>query len=308
MPRPVERHDLLRTRLERFTRTFHGIEAGEVRAVHRARVASRRLREVLPVLRLDSELAQKLGRRLRKTTARLGAVRELDVLLTVLDELAAAERYQPEALALIRSNVAKDCRRVRGRLLAKMSMDELRRLAARLDKTVKDLELSDAGKGGAGGTPLRPPSWRWALDARTAHRAAALATVIGDAGAIYLPERLHAVRIAVKKLRYALELSADVARLRSTPDLTQLRRMQAVLGRLHDLQMLIDRARQAQASLAPPDITTWRQLDLLIVSLEDDCRRLHGRFMHDRDALLALSARLSGDAGEGRRQKFKVRS
>jgi CHAD domain-containing protein len=307
MPRPIDRHDLLRKRLERFTRTLQGVEAGDVRAVHRARVASRRLREVLPVLRLGADATQKLGRRLRKVTVRLGVVREFDVLLAVLDELAASGRYQPEAIELVRTNIAKDRGQVRARLLAKVPMHELGRLATRLDKTVKELKLSDAGKGGAGGTPWRPPSWRWAVDARTAHRAAALAVAVTDAGAIYLPERLHAVRIAVKKLRYALELSADVARLRSTPDLTQLRRLQAVLGRLHDLQMLIDGARQAQASLTPPDITVWRQLDVLIVLLEDDCRRLHGRYMHDRDALLALSSRLSAGAGEGRSHKLKVR-
>ena len=72
--------------------------------------------------------------------------------------------------------------------------------------------------------------------------------------------------------------------------------MQDVLGRLHDLQVLIDRARDVQASLTPPDITAWRELDRLVVALEEDCRRLHGRYMHDRDALAALcrpSARAS---------------
>ena len=38
----------------------------------RARVASRRLRELLPVLQLDGDARRKLGRRLRKVTARLG--------------------------------------------------------------------------------------------------------------------------------------------------------------------------------------------------------------------------------------------
>ena len=69
--------------------------------------------------------------------------------------------------------------------------------------------------------------------------------------------------------------------------------MQNVLGRLHDLQVLIDRARDVQASLTPPDITAWRELDGLVLALEEDCRRLHGRYMHEREALLALCTRLA---------------
>ena len=49
---------------------LQGVEDGDVDALHRARVASRRLREVLPVLQLDSDVARKLNRRLRKITDR----------------------------------------------------------------------------------------------------------------------------------------------------------------------------------------------------------------------------------------------
>ena len=38
-----------------------------------------------------------------------------------------------------------------------------------------------------------------------------------DAGAVYLPERLHAVRIAMKKLRYAMELAAEAAGAGASP-------------------------------------------------------------------------------------------
>ena len=103
------------------------------------------------------------------------------------------------------------------------------------------------------GRTMTARSWQWVLEARVARRASALAEAIDEAGAVYLSERLHAVRIAVKKLRYALELSVDVAGQKSTPELTQLRRAQEVLGRLHDLQVLIDRMRETQASLTPPD-------------------------------------------------------
>jgi CHAD domain-containing protein len=306
MSRSIEPDDLLRTRLERFTRMLHGVEAGDIRALHGTRVASRRLREVLPVLQLDPDAVRKLSRRLRKITERLGVVREFDVLLSLMDELKEAGRYPKAALARVAANLGDDRKHARARLLAKVPIGELRRVAARLDKMGRGLQKHAAA--GAAGTRRR--TWRWAIDARVARRAASLAQVIADAGAIYLAERLHAVRIAVKKLRYALELAVEAAPLRASPDLKQLRRIQDVLGRLHDLQVLIDRTRDVQASLTPPDINAWRELDALVVTLEDDSRRLHGRYMHDRDALLALCARLSGpisEAKEVKSQKAKVR-
>jgi len=51
---------------------------------------------------------------------------------------------------------------------------------------------------------------------------------------------------------------------------------------------------KVQASLAPPNVSVWRELDALVISLEDDCRRLHARYMRARDPLVALVARLAG--------------
>ena len=57
------------------------------------------------------------------------------------------------------------------------------------------------------------------------------------------------------------------------------------------MQVLLDRVRQIQASLTPPDVTMWRKLDALTTALENDCRRLHARFMHQRTALLTVCDR-----------------
>ena len=64
---------------------------GDGIGVHQARVASRRLREAVPVLAADvkpSKARQSPAARSGKLTRALGTVRELDVTLTVLDELA----------------------------------------------------------------------------------------------------------------------------------------------------------------------------------------------------------------------------
>ena len=58
------------------------------------------------------------------------------------------------------------------------------------------------------------------------------------AGQIYAAEQLHVVRIATKKLRYALELVADARMAPVRPLLGTLKRAQETLGRLHDLQII----------------------------------------------------------------------
>ena len=284
---------------------LHDVKDGDVRAVHRTRVASRRLREVLPVLQLDPAVSEKMGRRLRKVTDRLGTVRELDVMLAVIDELKQTERYPSSALERLAAAVRADREHAHGRLGSKRAVNELTRLGGKLEKLARLLEEEDSTARG-GEASIR--SRRWVLEARAARRAASLSSAMKEAGAFYEPVRLHGVRIAAKKLRYALEVSADAAGIKSSPDLRLLRRTQDALGRLHDLQMLVDRVRELQASLTVPDVTAWRQLDTLVFSLEDECRRLHGRYMRDREALAALTVRLSGGRereGRGRAQHSK---
>jgi CHAD domain-containing protein len=291
---PTARHDLLRKRLEGFTRSLPGLGPGDVRALHRTRVASRRLRELLPVLQLDNEVTRKLSRRLRKVTKRLGTVRELDVLHLLIEELHESGRHDYAALARIADEVSRDRGEAREKLLGrKQQLAELKQIARKLDRAADTLETrGETTTRGSG----HPRGWRWALDARVAHRAAALGEAARRAGALFLPERLHTVRIAIKKLRYALELSAEVAGNKTTPELRALKRAQEKLGRLHDLHVLMNRVRQLQASLIPPNLGVWRELDALVTALENRCRLLHARYMRDRTALDAIADRLSAPA------------
>ena len=294
----LERSQLLKKRLRRFTRTFTALENGEVVALHRARIASRRLRGLLPLLELDSRRARRLGRRLRKVTSRLGAVRELDVLMLLIDELHESRRTQRQSLGRLGVLVSKERTAARKRLFDRLSMDELRKIAKRLDTIVDELRDLEQE------SPRAARAWRWAIDASIVARALRLREAIGTAGAVYLPERLHVVRIAAKKLRYALELASEMSGA-ATPELAALKRAQDILGRMHDRQVLIDRVRQEQASLTPPDLTVWRDLDALVGSLEDDCRRLHARYMRGRVGLEAITEKLSA---QRRRQAPAVSS
>src|SRR5262245_17435931 len=119
MPSSHPRYDLLHRRLVRFSRALEGVDKGRIRSVHRARVASRRLREVLPVLQLDAELIGSLGRRLRKVTNRLGTVRELDVMLLLVVAFQESRRYDERACARLVSAITQERAAARDKLLSR---------------------------------------------------------------------------------------------------------------------------------------------------------------------------------------------
>ena len=174
-----------------------------------------------------------------------------------------------------------------------MPVGDLRRTARKLDRLVDEMAKQEdaAGTRPRRGTDTAKSGWRWAIDARVAKRASRLHAAIDKAGAVYLPERLHDVRLAIKKMRYAVELGADASGARREADLRALTRGQEILCRMLDLQMLIDRVRDMQAALTPPSLGAWRDLDAVVGSLDDDCRRLHARYMRARVALLAIADR-----------------
>jgi len=281
------RSELLKKRVDQFTRVLNAVEQGDVRGLHRARVASRRLRELLPMLQLDAEKTRKLGRRLKRVTTRLGTVRELDVLLLLIDELHVSRRSRSGALGRAGISVAKERDDARKRLSARLPIAVMRRLAQKLDRVAGQLRLAEASS-----SRMAARNWRLAVDVQVAARASRLSAAMAEAGAVYLPERLHNVRIAMKKLRYAAELATELAGARNGAGLNALKRGQDLLGRMHDLQVLLERVRQVQASLTPPSVTVWRDLDALGVSLEDDCRLLHAQYMRSRDQIAAIADKL----------------
>src|SRR4029077_18019451 len=106
----------LRKRVAVFSQKSKRLYDGDAEALHRTRVASRRLRELLPVLRLDAPTTRKLNRRLRKIKKRLGAVRDVDVLMCLIEELHRDRRYSSNALQAVQSAVEEERTTARERL------------------------------------------------------------------------------------------------------------------------------------------------------------------------------------------------
>jgi CHAD domain-containing protein len=263
-------------------------------AVHRTRIASRRLRELLPLLQVEDGPDQKLAKLARTITKGLGRVRELDVLTRVLDELSQNPKCSHHALRCVAARVAEARELERHRLADARLGTKVARLTHRLRSHLKSVRQRPI--------PNQSSLSAWALETRVAARAAALQSAIDCSGALYAPGPLHRVRIAVKKLRYATELLVEIRRPGLESTLATLKSAQDVLGRLHDLDVLLAWIREVQATLNPPEVTDWRALTTITRLLEDDCRHLHGRYMRDRERLIAIAAHLA-DTRQQDRQK-----
>jgi CHAD domain-containing protein len=295
MNKLAARDVVFRRRVRAFLTDLDRIHDRDAAILHRTRVASRRLREVLPLVGLDRDEARNLAHRLKRVTRRLGIVRELDVLTLVIRELHRKAQYPPIALREVGAAVAATTAAARERLATKLPPSKLKRLARQLQRAAKNVE-SPAQPRERHRVPVPKQAWLWALDARSVSRAATLKSTIQLTSVLYVPEQLHEVRIAVKTLRYAEELRAE-ARHRPSRDVTVLRAVQNLLGRLHDLEVLIERVRDVQSLLSASHQMAWHQLGLLVRTLEGDCRRLHGRYMRGRTKLLAIAVRIAGRAG-----------
>ena len=270
---------LLRQRLVSLLRAMPAAQAGDHVSVHQARVASRRLREALPLLgvRADADALDRADRRVRRITRALGPVRELDVTLLLLAELEKKGAAPPRAIARVREAVTEERQKRRRQMLAEITPSRLDKLRKRLVEVA-----APASRPVAKGSALSE------ANAQAATRALKLRAAIERAGGIYLAERLHRVRVAAKKLRYALEIQRELTKSRSTTYLNRLKGQQDLLGRMHDLEILIEHARAMQAKLAPRDRRGMAELKTLIRVLEQECREGHAAYMRARPALLKL--------------------
>jgi CHAD domain-containing protein len=251
---------------------------GDVTAVHRARVASRRLREVLAPMRglLHDGAAEGARLEVRRVTRALGPVRELDVAIALFDELATRHALGAAARAAVLRAMTRDRDRAQRRMRGALTARRRERLGATL------ADLHDAAGPDAAARLLA------AVNARVVRRGRRVRQALERAGALYVPERLHQVRIAVKQLRYALEVAGDLRRGRPSARVTQLRRIQDLLGRAHDLHVLAERVRQVQSAVVRMSRTTAAGLGALADVLDDDCRTVHAAFMSRRHGLVTL--------------------
>lgn len=268
---------LLRRRARDLETHLPAAIAGDDTGVHQARVASRRLREAVPVLAADTKVRRKAERKIRRVTQALGTVREMDVTVQILDEFARGPRIPRDALEDVRGHVIAERDRRRETMLERLRRVNTDKLSRRLEEVSMTIPGATLGE------------WRSTLLKRVGQRAKRLRSAIQDAGQVYAAEQLHLVRIAVKKLRYALELVADSRLAPARPMVNTLKRAQETLGRLHDLQVIEHHVAAVQA--LPPTRRGANDggLDVIARMLADECRHIHARYVKQVPALLELT-------------------
>ena len=257
--------------------TLPAARDADVEGVHAARVATRRIRETLPLFApAAGNNVDRMSRLMRRLARRLGRVRELDVM----DEgLARRAARLPSALGAIS---------VVSRVLAQQRLRARRRLVRTLDR----LGLHDA-------TQLRvartahwwslfrgSDRWEHLLRTRLFDRASLLEKEMYRATAVYFPNRLHRVRIAAKKLRYSVELAQQSGLFHPDGTLGELKGAQETLGQLHDAQSLLDYAEEFW-----DDRIDSAQRQIVVDDLLAEISAHHSEYLAQRDRLRAVCRR-----------------
>ena len=211
-----------------------GLLDGRLDSIHDARIATRRIREVLPLTyewqrRRDAE---DFSARITKLGGSLGRARDADVRIELLRYFETRLPHAASSLALVRQRQERD------RLML------VRKLVKRLERLSVGEELARLSAGAAWQRrrfwAAMTAAWRHQLRQLVAERAQAAGAAVVHATGVYFPNRSHAARIAIKKFRYAVEISAHTGLLADQPLLRTLKKAQDLLGELHDRQMLID--------------------------------------------------------------------
>jgi CHAD domain-containing protein len=250
----------LEERLGRMLALVEPVRLGEdVEAIHDIRVASRRLRAAISVFEpaFPGKAYRRFNDRVRDVTRRFSLVREVDVLIGDLRALAEA-LPEPE-----RGVLAGLIERQEG---------ERRRLQPGVEKALRRLHRADlpgrlreiAGDGEGSGAEEDDLEARFA--AEIGRRVSEMQEYDGPIRSPANVRELHELRIAAKRLRYAMELFARFRGPLFKAEIRRIKAIQETLGHIHDSDVLIPvvlaEVRRhlrpaARAEYLPPDAVSY---------------------------------------------------
>lgn len=262
------------------------VRDGDVEGVHGARVMTRKLREALPLFaRSFPDDVQRLKRIVKQAGRRLGRVRELDVMEADLTRRAVRMPLAQPAIAAAQAML--EGRRTAARRRLVKTLDGLR-----LDRR-NELRLQHRRDWWHPFDRTLATGWAAVLRGRIAKRAEKLSSAIDHAGGVYFPNRLHEVRIAAKRLRYAAELAGKGGLWPCEETVADLKCTQETLGRLHDAEMLL----KAVDKLSRKGNLDDRELAILRGDLEGEIAERHTKYLAQRERL-RLAQRACLDAAD----------
>jgi CHAD domain-containing protein len=297
-------------KIDALTAEMNGVkEAEDIECIHRMRVASRRLRAAMPLFGLcfpekkyDTWLDE-----VRQITRVLGAARDIDVQVaflkkfrkrTLAHQKSPAGRVKAQGTPLVpgidylladlktqRTSLQKDVIASVERLERRQGLSSMRGMAQSL------IDRSGTGR--------KKPQVAGIPPVAADHIGRQLDTLLSFSPWVHYPNAIaehHAMRIATKKLRYTMEVYAQLYRLGLRKPTGRVTQLQEMLGNLHDCDVWIDRVTRIllkeRSRLRPvaesnrPALLEIASLKLFLVNREKERNALYRKFVRYWDMIV----------------------
>ena len=284
---------LLSQSLDQLIGHLPGVRDGSVEAIHQARVSLRRLREAMRVMRGDfaKDQQETVEDRLSAVAHVLSRARDADVVLRLVQKMETRLPLAARPLARLRAATIAEQSKARRKAIKKLEALNLGSLPA-------SLRLGSRNRFG-----LMRSGWRHDLRDQIHSRADRVRESVAHAGGVYFPNRLHSARVAIKQLRYTLELAAQAGTLQVTDALPLLRDVQDALGKAHDREMLLARLGALDADREQRNA----ELEAIEQYVRAETLAYHEKYLAQRPNLLAVcDACTSAPRGLSRRSQVLV--
>lgn len=211
------------------------LEAKGIKGVHDMRVAIRRLRSALRdfASALKRKPLKKISKEIKRFADALGAARDEDVAIIALQKLRKKSRDKSVKKEIVRLIEERRARRERAHLdlIEKLALSDMENLQDGFEQTIDEATRHEAEtviSFGEAGREIIAKCLREFCDLSVG---------------IYEPfagERLHELRIAAKRLRYALELFSICWGEAIEPFADGVAQMQDFLGEVHDADVWLE--------------------------------------------------------------------
>lgn len=208
------------------------------KGVHSMRIASRRLRSAISDFMpyVNKRSLTKVLKRIKRLADVLGEVRDHDVAIRALERLRAESPAEVAGTLAVLIKARKEVRR-RARLELKLMLDQehLTRLASEFEAALASATSETKRK-----RSKSELSYAQVVRAIIRDRLSDLEQL---SDSLYRPldsEPLHDMRIAAKRLRYAIELFEECLDEAALPFAKYAMRLQGSLGKVHDCDVWIE--------------------------------------------------------------------
>lgn len=273
--------------LHEFSDQLPGVRhAEDPEYIHRMRVSSRRLRAAMPIFRdcFPSKEYKYWIREIRRITRALGAARDLDVHIRFLKEYQgsqcsgalsvpsgnesqitdrkgnktrAIQAIEPSCMVFLPDQAAGiayvlQCLEKQRESVQPRVLDALDSLEQ--NRVLNSMEQAFRRTGKPMKKNARKKVWKGIRAFAAASLVSALDEVLSYEEPLYQPGEKtahHAMRIAVKQLRYRMEIFGILYGRKLTGPVRKMRRLQTLLGELHDCDVWIEMLPGLSQSLQP---------------------------------------------------------